>query len=83
MKKLASHLVEIEVPDDFPSARHPEAVFEYVGKHPEIGEKIIRAYRKAYEKWIQNNKNKANAPKTSKSNQAETRNKKVPATIGN
>jgi len=64
MKKLFSHIVEIEVPDDFPSGDEPEAVFEYVEKHPEIGDKIIREYRKAYDKWLKN-KNEDNAPKTS------------------
>lgn len=55
MKKLVSPIVEIEVPDDFPSGHDPETVFEYVGKHPEVGDKIIREYRKAYDKWIKNN----------------------------
>ena len=72
MKKLVSHIAEIEVPDDFPSGLDPQAVFDYVGEHPEVGDKIIREYRKAYTRWIKN-QNKANAPKTTQPQQTKTR----------
>jgi hypothetical protein len=81
MRKLASHIVEIEVPDDFPSGHDPEAVFEYVEKHPEIGDKIIREYRKAYHKWLKN-KNKDNAPKTPQHHEAKARSAEVSAPAG-
>lgn len=81
MRKLVSHIVEIEVPDDFPSGHNPEAVFEYVEKHPEIGDKIIREYRKAHDNWLKN-KNEANAPKTSQHHEAKARSAEVPAPTG-
>jgi hypothetical protein len=81
MKKLVSPIVEIEVPDDFPSGDDPQAVFDYVGEHPEVGDKIIREYRKAYARWLKK-QNKVNVPKTTQPHQAKTRSAEVPASNG-
>lgn len=67
MKKIVFPFVEIEVPDDCPPGLDPEGVFEYMGKHPEIADQVVRKYRKAYRKWINSKDSKDNmdVPKTS------------------
>ena len=71
MKKIVFPFVEIEVPDDCPSGLDPEAAFEYLGKHPEVVNHIVREYRKAYRKWIKS-QGKNNAA-TSEPKQTKTR----------
>lgn len=71
MKKIVFPFVEIEVPDDCPSGLDPEAVFAYMGKHPEVANHIVREYRKAYRKWIQSQES-MDSLATSKPKQAET-----------
>ena len=81
MKKIIFPFVEIEVPDDCPSGLDPEAAFEYLGKHPEVVNHIVREYRKAYRKWIKSQE-RMDGLATSKPKQAETRGQEVPAPSG-
>ena len=81
MKKIVFPFVEIEVPDDCPSGLDPEAVFEYMGKHPEVANKVVREYRKAYHKWI-NSKDDTYAPTASEQQQTTTRSEEVSVPVG-
>jgi len=76
MKKIVFPFVEIEVPDDCPSGLDPESVFEYMEKHPEVANKIVREYRKAYRKWI-NSKGSMDAKTASEQKQTKTRGQEI------
>ena len=71
-KKVVFPFVEIEVPDDCPSGLDPQSVFEYMGNHPEVADRIVREYRKAYRKWI-NSKGSIYGTTTFEQKQATTR----------
>ena len=48
MQKLVFPFVKIDLPDDFPSGFDPEAVSEYLEKHPDVANKIVQEYEQAY-----------------------------------
>jgi hypothetical protein len=73
MLKLNFPFVKIELPDDFPSGFDPEAVSEYLEKHPDVANKIVQEYEQAYHTWHNEMGRKDGSP-THTSHQTATRN---------
>ncbi len=45
--------LEIEVPDDYPDdVLDFEGHFRYIQEHPEVGDKIMREYKRAQNRWL-------------------------------
>jgi hypothetical protein len=73
MQKLVFPFVKIDLPDDFPSGLDPEAVSEYLEKHPDVADEIVQGYEQAY--WKARHKmERKNASAKCTSHQTATRN---------